>query len=67
MNGHHCSQKLVLAEKLLTEEDLERENQRNFEYDEEDYCLPSYTKVSRKGEVRVKFTRNLMIDDLSTF
>ena len=30
-------------EKLLTEEDLEQEAQRNFEYDEEEYCLPSYT------------------------
>ena len=38
---------------------------KKFEGFEEDYCLPSHTTVSRKGQVRIVFTRELVIDDLT--
>ena len=41
------------------------ESAKKFEGFEEDYCLPSHTVVSRKGKVRIVFTRELVITDLT--
>ena len=49
----------------MTEEDIDMEASKKFEGFEEDYCLPSHTVVSRKGQVRIIFTRELVIEDLN--
>ena len=47
--------------KLLTAEELDQET-RNWHINEEEYCLPYDTQVSRRGRVTIRFPRNLVLD-----
>ena len=50
--------------KLLTEEEVKFIPGANNKTFDEDHCVPSYTSVSRKGKVTIKFPRELVIEDL---